>query len=92
MAARDMYIMKIIREHHLNDDNLEEVYEIVCKHFEEVELTKLTLEKMIWKKKYDALMKQEMEKVKGELKGYLKEDDDPEFEALLKQIENLNRK
>ena len=71
MSARDMYLMQIIKEHKLNNENLEEVYDIVCKHFEEVELTKITLEKMIWKKKYDATQKEEMAKIQDELKVYL---------------------
>ena len=71
MSARDMYLMQIIKEHKLNNENLEEVYDIVRKHFEEVELTKITLEKMIWKKKYDATQKEEMAKIQDELKEYL---------------------
>ena len=86
MAARDMYIMQIIREHKLNNDNLEEVYEIVCNHFNEVETTKITLERMIWQKKYDEAVKTQLEIIKDELKDYLNEEgqEDPGFGNLFK--------
>lgn len=74
-----MYLMQIIRQYKLNSDNLEEVYDIVCKHFEEVELTKIALERLIWRKKYDAALKKEMEKVENELKDYLREQGDDDL-------------
>lgn len=54
-----MYLVQIIEKYKLSDENLEEVYEIVCKHFEEVELTKITLEKLILRKKLEKSYKDE---------------------------------
>ena len=59
MSAKDMYLIQIIEKYKLTDENLEEVYEIVCKHWEEVELTKITLEKLIWKKNHEKSLKKE---------------------------------
>ena len=54
-----MYLVQIIEKYKLTDDNLEEVYEIVCKHFEEVELTKIALEKLILRKIYEKKHREE---------------------------------
>ena len=54
-----MYLVQIIEKYKLSEDNLEEVYDMVCKHFEEVELTKITLEKLICKKKHEKSHKEE---------------------------------
>lgn len=67
MSAKDMYLMQIIEQYKLTGDNLEEVYDIVCKHLQEVELTKITLEKMILKKKYDD--KEEMNRIQDKLEN-----------------------
>lgn len=67
MSARDMYLMQIIEKYKLTGNNLEEVYDIVCKHLQEVELTKITLEKMILKKRYDD--KKEMNRIQDKLEN-----------------------
>ena len=54
-----MYLVQIIEKYKLSEDNLEEVYDMVCKHLEEVELTKITLEKLIWRKKHEKTNKEE---------------------------------
>lgn len=42
-----MYLMQIIWEEGLNRDNFFDVYDKVCRHYEDVKLTKLALEEMI---------------------------------------------
>ena len=97
MVARDMYIMQLIREHKLNEDNLEEVYESVCKHLEEVETTKLTLERMIQQKKgvnHDAI--DELLRITDEMIACIREAgidvDNVGFDDLLKCVEEIHGK
>ena len=97
MVVRDMYIMQLIREHKLNEDNLEEVYESVCKHLEEVETTKLTLERMIQQKKgVNRGVTDELLRITDEMIECIREIgidvDNVGFDDLLKCVEEIHGK
>lgn len=97
MVVRDMYIMQLIREHKLNEDNLEEVYESVCKHLEEVETTKLTLERMIQQKKgVNRCVTDELLRITDEMIECIREIgidvDNVGFDDLLKCVEEIHGK